>query len=201
MPRTGSAIRVLVLGGLALSGSCGRTGLDLGSTGTIDVSTGAAGAAGVSSAAPGASSSGSESNGATGGAAGPTAIPCGNAECVSGKQICCLSMGRRRRDDVCVDAGASCPADAASIACVDRSACGAADFCCAPLFGTATMCAAAETCVRSPGVIVCASAADCPGIASHCCHLMGADVCSAQPCPVSSGDNGGFGNDGPGDTN
>jgi hypothetical protein len=201
MRRTGPFMRMLVLRGLALSAGCGRTGLDLGSAGTMDVSTGAAGGAGTPTAASGGSSSGSESSGAPAGTPAPTTIPCGNAECVSGKQICCLAGEGHRRRDACVAIGESCPTDSASIACLDRSACGPAEFCCAPLFGNATMCAAPETCVRSPGVIVCASDADCPGIASHCCHVMGADVCSAQPCPTRTGDNGGGGSDGPGDTN
>jgi hypothetical protein len=94
--------------------------------------------------------------------------------------------------------GETCPVDAASIACLDSTACGSGQGCCADLLGSTTSCSAPEACIRAPGVLLCASNADCPSIAPRCCQAMDLGICSAQACPP-----GGFmgGNDGPGETN
>jgi hypothetical protein len=96
---------------------------------------------------------------------------------------------------MCIDASATCQAGAASIACVDNSGCGTGDVCCASLLGAATTCSAPETCLRSPGVILCRADADCPALAPHCCQSQDIAICSAQSCPanvdgVGGGDNG-----------
>jgi hypothetical protein len=165
----------------------------------MDVSTGATAGAGATSGAAGAASAGKAPGWID--ATTPRApLPCGNTECVAGKQICCLGRGRRGRNDTCVPAGTTCPEDTASIACVDRSACGAAEICCESLLSPSTECSTADACLVLPGVIICSTATDCPSIAPHCCPVMDTGVCSAQPCPAGGDMNGG-GNDGPGDEN
>jgi hypothetical protein len=195
-----STARCGLLAGILMFGaSCGRSPLDLPPAGTIGVTTGSAGGTATTGAAGesagsmnGGAGAGGGSGGANGGAGASgtaTPIPCGNTECVSGKQICCVT-GDRRGQQSCISAGAICPSAAASIACVDNSACGAGQICCERLLTPATVCSAPDACVASPGVILCGADADCPALAPHCCQTRGAGICSTMPCPVGGGDNG-----------
>jgi hypothetical protein len=195
--------------GLTVWIGCGRTELDLAGGGTIPVTTGSPNETTTPGQSGGAGSPGSSAAGegagrppAIAGAAGspaPTPIPCGNGACTAGKQICCLSGSGRRRQETCIDAGATCPQDAVSLACVDGSSCATGTVCCETLLVPATMCLAPDACSRSPGVIICRGDTDCPVLAPHCCQTEDASVCSAQACPAGSGFGGG--NTGPGETN
>jgi hypothetical protein len=178
---------------------CGRTELDLSGVGTTAVTTGAAGnggAAGVAGGTTGAADGSFASRPAGAGAGGraassPTPIPCGSITCTSGRQICCVAGEGRRSQETCIAAGAICEPEAASIGCVDGSGCGAGDVCCESLLAPTTMCAAPESCLRAPGVILCGADADCPALAPHCCQAQDVGICSGQVCPAGGGgDNG-----------
>jgi len=197
LARRSTASCSLVAAILVFGVSCGRSPLDLPAAGTIGVTTGSAGSAGPTGAAGGSGGSmnggagggSSGANGGTGASETATPIPCGNTGCVSGKQICCVT-GDRGGQQSCISVAATCPAGAASIACVDNSACGAGQICCELLLTPATACSAPDACVASPGVILCGTDADCPALAPHCCQTRDASICSARACSAGSSDNG-----------
>jgi hypothetical protein len=166
---------------MTLALGCGRSGLDSGLLPTTAETSGGADGTGLGPAGAG---------GATPHRLAP--IPCGNGRCESGAQICCVQRQRHRTTETCISATASCDSGA-SVGCVDATSCSDGEVCCESLLDPATMCAAPQSCVNQPGVILCRDDADCPGFASHCCATEGGDVCAARACP-SGPDQGPGGN-------
>jgi hypothetical protein len=180
------------------SPGCGRTELDT-TFGTTPISVGGANGSPTGGTGGrgggGGTTSGSGGRPATTGAAGnggtarpTTPIPCGAASCASATEICCVQRRMNGRGGpACIPAQTMCPSGV-SLACVDSSACAAGQVCCEPIIGaTGTACADPETCLRTPGVILCSSSADCPSVAPHCCATEDGGLCAAQACPAGGG--------------
>jgi hypothetical protein len=179
---------------------CGRSELDPG-FGTTNVTTGVPANDGVAGTGVGADPGGGTAghsgsttgHGGSGGAGGashsPALIPCGDGACTPGTEICCVQRVNHRSRETCISAKTSCESGA-SIACIASSSCGAGQVCCESLLVSATMCLAPQSCLTEPGVILCGTNADCPGLAPHCCQTEGTGICAAQACPAGSGQQG-----------
>jgi len=154
-------------------GSGGTTGVAGrgGTTGTAGV-TGRGGAAGTNP-----TGRGGIGGGGTTGTAGATQIPCGQTTCVAGVQACCFQMGTAR----CIQANEMCPGGA-SISCLDGSACAPGNVCCLSLLAGQATCVGPPVCGFAGGVVLCSSAAQCPGTEPNCCRFGQVGVCRAQGC-------------------
>jgi len=178
--------------GIGEAGAPGTTGA-AGTTAT----TGTAGA--TMTGAAGATMTGSAGAPAMTGAAGstvppgPTVIPCGAQTCASGKQTCCARLQNGIPSATCIAVTDSCEGGA-SFACSSTAECGGGSVCCVSARSLSTSCEQPVACLLSPGVILCNSDADCPGLVGNCCGQGNLKICRARAC----GGRPGMGGSGPG---
>lgn len=126
-------------------------------------------------------------------APGPMGIPCGAQACVSGTQTCCARLQNGVPSATCIAVTDSCQGGA-SFACSSTAECGGGAVCCVSARSLATSCEQPVACLLSPGVILCNSDADCPGLVGNCCGQGNLKICRARAC----GGRPGMGGGGPG---
>jgi hypothetical protein len=153
-------------------GAAGTSPTGRGGTAGTAPTTGRGGAAGTSP-----TGRGGIGGGGTTGTGGATQIPCGQTTCVAGVQACCFQMGTAR----CIQATEMCPGGA-SISCLDGSACSPGNVCCLSLLAGQATCVGPQVCGFAGGVVLCSSAAQCPGTAPNCCRFGQVGICRDQGC-------------------
>jgi predicted outer membrane repeat protein len=157
--------------------------------------TGAAGSTTTAGAA-GATMTGAAGGPGMTGAAGATAvpppmrIPCGAETCTFGTQTCCARLQNGAPTASCIAATDSCQGGL-SFSCSNTAECGGGAVCCVSTRSLSTTCEQPVACVLSPGIILCNSDADCPGLLGNCCGGGNMKICGPRACNGGRGMGGG----------
>jgi hypothetical protein len=191
---TGAAGHAAATGaaGAALEGAAGATA-GIGEPGAP----GTAGAAGTiaTTGTAGATMTGAAGAPAMTGVAGapamppPMRIPCGAETCTFGTQTCCARLQNGAPMATCIAATDSCQGGL-SFSCSSTAECGGGAVCCVSTRSLSTTCEQPVACVLSPGIILCDSDADCPGLIGNCCGRGNMKFC-ARACNGGRGMGGG----------
>ena len=170
--------------GAASEGAAGAS-VGIGEAGA-PATTGAAGTTTTTGAA------GATMTGAAGAPAVPTPmrIPCGAESCTFGTQTCCARLQNGAPTASCIAATDSCQGGL-SFSCSNTAECGGGAVCCVSTRSLSTTCEQPVACVLSPGIILCNSDADCPGLLGNCCGGGNMKICGPRACNGGRGMGGG----------